>query len=124
MMDTQKILVPVVGTETDDEAMRLACGLAKKNKGKIWAVFVIALKRDLPLEAEVEPEIEEEAEVDDPAYADHPTPSSFAEAMDDKRFLMTGATADKRLEEEEEEYSFDFDDDEPEEDDDEYTSPW
>ena len=56
-MDIQKILVPVVGTETDDEAMRLACGLAKKNKGKIWAVFVIALKRYLPLEAEVEPEI-------------------------------------------------------------------
>ena len=56
-MDIQKILVPVVGTEADDEAMRLACGLAKKSEGKIWAVFVIALKRYLPLEAEVEPEI-------------------------------------------------------------------
>ena len=56
-MEFHKILVPVGGTEADDEAMRLACWLAKKGKGKIWAVYVIALKRSLPLEAEIEPEI-------------------------------------------------------------------
>jgi len=56
-MEFHKILVPVGGTEADNEAMRLACGLAKKSKGKIWAVYVITLKRSLPLEAEVEPEI-------------------------------------------------------------------
>lgn len=58
-MDIHKILVPVVGTEADDEAMRLACGLAKKSKGKIWAVYVIAVKRYLPLEAEVGSEIQQ-----------------------------------------------------------------
>lgn len=58
-MDIHKILVPVVGTEADDEAMRLACGLAKKNKGKIWAVYVIAVKRYLPLEAEIGSEIQQ-----------------------------------------------------------------
>ena len=32
-MEFHKILVPVVGTEADEEAMKLACRLAKKNKG-------------------------------------------------------------------------------------------
>ena len=53
----QKILVPVIGTEADEEAIRLACQLAKKNKGKIWVVYVITVKRSLPLDAAIEPEI-------------------------------------------------------------------
>lgn len=56
-MEFHKILVPVTDTKADDEAVRLACRLAKKNKGKIWAVYVITLKRSLPLDAEIEPEI-------------------------------------------------------------------
>ena len=56
-MEFRKILVPVSGTEADEEAMRLACELAKKSKGKIWAVYVITIKRSLPLEAEIDPEI-------------------------------------------------------------------
>jgi nucleotide-binding universal stress UspA family protein len=56
-MEFHKILVPVTGTEVDDEAMRLACRLAKKDKAKIWAVYVIAVKRSLPLTAEIKPEI-------------------------------------------------------------------
>jgi len=53
----KSILVPVVGTGADEEAMRLACRLAKKGKGKIWSVYVIAIKRSLPLNAEIESEI-------------------------------------------------------------------
>lgn len=56
-MEFHKILVPVNGTEVDDETVRLACRLAKKEKGKIWAVYVIAVRRSLPLDAEIEPEI-------------------------------------------------------------------
>ncbi len=56
-MDFHKILVPVIGTEADEEAMKLACTLAKKNKAEIWAVYVIAIKRALPLDAEIESEI-------------------------------------------------------------------
>ena len=56
-MEFHKILVPIGGTEIDEDAMRLACWLAKKVKGKIWAVYVITVKRSLPLEAEIEPEI-------------------------------------------------------------------
>jgi len=57
-MELHKILVPVVGTQADEEAMKLACRLAKKDKGKIWAFYVITIKRALPLDAEIEPEIQ------------------------------------------------------------------
>jgi nucleotide-binding universal stress UspA family protein len=56
-MEFHRILVPVNGTKADDEAVKLACRLAKKEKGKIWAVYVIAVRRALPLDAEIEPEI-------------------------------------------------------------------
>ena len=58
-MEFHRILVPVKGSEADDEAVRLACELAKKSKGKLYAVYVIILKRTLPLDAEVEYEISE-----------------------------------------------------------------
>ena len=57
-MGFHKILVPVSGTKADEEAMKLACRLAKKNKGKIWAVYVITVKRTLPIDAEIEYEIQ------------------------------------------------------------------
>ena len=62
-MEFHKILLPVTGTEADEQAVRLACGLLKKNKGKISAVYVITVKRALPLEAEIEPEIQKGEEV-------------------------------------------------------------
>jgi nucleotide-binding universal stress UspA family protein len=55
-MEFNKVLVPVTGTQADDEAIRLACRLTKKNKGKIWAVYVVTVKRSLPLDAEIEAE--------------------------------------------------------------------
>jgi len=57
-MEFHKILVPVIGTEADEEAMRLACRLAKKDKGKILAIYSIKIKRALPLDAEIESEIQ------------------------------------------------------------------
>ena len=62
-MEFKNILVPVVGTETDDETMRLACRLAKKDKGKIWSVYVITIKRALPLNAEIESETREAEDI-------------------------------------------------------------
>tara|TARA_B100000315_G_C14388064_1_gene500585 strand:- start:227 stop:652 length:426 start_codon:yes stop_codon:yes gene_type:complete len=58
-MEFQKVLVPVIGTAVDEEAVKLACRLAKKDKGRIWAVYVITLKRILPLDAKIESEIRE-----------------------------------------------------------------
>jgi nucleotide-binding universal stress UspA family protein len=62
-MEFHKILVPVIGTEADDEAIKLACELAKKSKGKIRAVYVITVKRTLPIEAEIEAEIRKAEEI-------------------------------------------------------------
>ncbi len=62
-MEYKKILVPVIGTEADDEAIRLACRLAKKDKGEIWAVYVITVKRTLPLDADIKAEIRKAEEI-------------------------------------------------------------
>jgi len=62
-MEYHNILVPVAGTEADVEAMKLACRLARKDKGKIWAVYVITIKRALPLEAEIESEMRTAEEI-------------------------------------------------------------
>ena len=62
-MEFKKILVPVVGSEADEEAMKLACRLAKKDKGKIWAVSVVTVKRALPLDAEIDSEIQKAEDV-------------------------------------------------------------
>ena len=58
-MEFKKVLVPVGSGEASDEAMKLACRLAKKEKGKIWAVYVITIKRALPIDAEINSEIHE-----------------------------------------------------------------
>ena len=62
-MEFRKILVPVTGTEADDETMRLACRLAKRDKSKLYAMYVIAIKRSLPLEAEIESEVNKAEEL-------------------------------------------------------------
>ncbi len=63
-MEFHKILVPVAGTEADEGAMELADRLlAKKNRGKICAVYVIPIERALPLDAEVESEIKKAEDI-------------------------------------------------------------
>ena len=52
------ILVPVSSNDTGEQAIRLACGLAKKGKSKICAVYVVTVSRALPVEAEIQSEIE------------------------------------------------------------------
>ena len=51
-----RILVPVTGTEADDETIRMACWIAKRDKSRLIAMYVITIKRSLPLEAEIESE--------------------------------------------------------------------
>ncbi|MDD5339024.1 MAG: universal stress protein [Dehalococcoidales bacterium] len=63
----KKILVPVSGKTTDEETIRLACRLAKKDKGKVLAVSVVAIKRTLPIDAEIESEIKKAEEILDKA---------------------------------------------------------
>lgn len=52
-----KILVPVRGTRADDEAIKLACTLAKRTDSQVSALYVIEVKRSLPLDAEVDEDI-------------------------------------------------------------------
>jgi nucleotide-binding universal stress UspA family protein len=59
----KKILVPVVGSDADAETIRLACRLAKKDKGKVWAVTIVTIKRALPLDAEIDSEIKKAEDV-------------------------------------------------------------
>ena len=62
-MEFKQILVPIAGTEADEEAMKLACRVARRDKGKIWAVTVVAIKRALPLDAEIDSEIHKAEEL-------------------------------------------------------------
>jgi nucleotide-binding universal stress UspA family protein len=49
----RSILVPVDGSPASLDAVLLACTIARKNKGKVYAVHVIEVKRSLPLDAEL-----------------------------------------------------------------------
>lgn len=51
------ILVPVAGNPIDEEAIGLACRVAKAAKGRVYAVYVIEVARTLPLNAELAPEV-------------------------------------------------------------------
>jgi nucleotide-binding universal stress UspA family protein len=62
-MTFEQILVPVVGSSTDEETIELACRLAKQDKGKIHAIYIITMARDLPLDAQIEPEIQKAEEL-------------------------------------------------------------
>jgi nucleotide-binding universal stress UspA family protein len=53
------ILVPVNGTSVADEALTLACNLLRKSKSKVYAVYVIEVKRNLALDAEMIPEAQQ-----------------------------------------------------------------
>lgn len=47
------VLVPVDGSPASMDAVALACSIAKKTRGKVYAVHVIEVRRSLPLDAEL-----------------------------------------------------------------------
>lgn len=52
-------MVPVDGSHASMQAVSLACDIARKNKGKVFVVHIIEVRRALPLDAEVKPEAAE-----------------------------------------------------------------
>lgn len=62
-MNLARILVPVTGTQADEEAIELACRLAKQEKGEIHVVYIITMKRNLPLDTEIETEIQKAEDI-------------------------------------------------------------
>ena len=53
MAGVRSILVAVDGSPASMDAVNLACTIAKRNKGKVYAVHVIEVRRSLPLDAEL-----------------------------------------------------------------------
>jgi len=58
-----QILVPVIGSQADEEVIQFACRLGKRDNCQVRAIYIITLKRDLPLDAEIEPEIQKAEEI-------------------------------------------------------------
>ena len=54
----KRILVPVDGATTDHESVVLACALSKKDRSEILLLYVIEVRRNLPIDAEMNEEIE------------------------------------------------------------------
>jgi nucleotide-binding universal stress UspA family protein len=54
----RRILVPVRGGPTDQEALELALLMARRQKARVEAIHVIKVKRELPIDADMSAEIE------------------------------------------------------------------
>ena len=52
-LQIKDIVVPIDGSHASLDALALACSLAKRNKGTVYAVYVIAVARTMPLDAEM-----------------------------------------------------------------------
>lgn len=53
MLEAKKILVPVNGNSTDSAVTALASETAKRSKGRVYAIYVIEVRRTLPLDADL-----------------------------------------------------------------------
>jgi nucleotide-binding universal stress UspA family protein len=54
----ERILVPVNGSELDEEMVRLAAATAKRTGAQLIIVYVIVVRRNLPLDVELEDEVQ------------------------------------------------------------------
>jgi nucleotide-binding universal stress UspA family protein len=62
-MRLSTIVVTVNGNNADVEAVKLACELSKKSKASIHAVYVIEVKRSLPLDAVIDSEMKKAEDI-------------------------------------------------------------
>jgi len=62
-LSLRQILVPVDGSQASLGALALACFLARRNRGTVYAVYVIEVARTLPLDAELVPEAQRGEEI-------------------------------------------------------------
>ncbi|MCS7001473.1 MAG: universal stress protein [Dehalococcoidia bacterium] len=58
MARSSRILVPIKGYAIDQETLTLACTIAKRDKGTVYALYVIEVKRSLPLDVENDEELQ------------------------------------------------------------------
>ena len=50
-LEAKKIMVPVMGEKVGEEALRLACQMARRNGAEVQALYVIELGHEHPLDA-------------------------------------------------------------------------
>lgn len=53
----KKILVAVSGNTSDEDAITFACILAKKSRAEIYVVYIIEVKRSLPIDAVIKSDL-------------------------------------------------------------------
>lgn len=58
MAEPTRILVPVSGSAQDQEVVGLACDLAKRTRARLYAIYVIEVRRTLPLDVDLPAETE------------------------------------------------------------------
>ena len=58
LISPKRILVPINGNPTSDEMVALACQMSKRTKGEVHVIYIIEVKRTLPLDADLPPEAE------------------------------------------------------------------
>ncbi len=65
MLETKlkRILVPVEGAPTDEESLRLACYFAKRDRALIRALYIIEVRRSLPIDADIPPDAQRAEQV-------------------------------------------------------------
>ncbi|MDO8491879.1 MAG: universal stress protein [Dehalococcoidia bacterium] len=63
MLDADKVLVSINGDDTDETVVGLACNLWRKKKIEIAIVYIIEVKRSLPLDVELEAETQKGEEI-------------------------------------------------------------
>jgi hypothetical protein len=57
-MKLKRILVPLGGGIADEEALVLAFEMAKKSKADVYAMYVIEVNRNLPVDAMINSDVE------------------------------------------------------------------
>jgi nucleotide-binding universal stress UspA family protein len=63
LIDARQFLVPCDGSAASYEALAFACTQAKRNKGHVFVVHVIEVKRTLPLDADMSSEAQRGEEI-------------------------------------------------------------
>jgi nucleotide-binding universal stress UspA family protein len=58
LIDAKRFLVPCDGSRAAYEALAVACTYAKRNKGKVYVVHVIEVRRTQPLDADMPVEVQ------------------------------------------------------------------
>ena len=62
-MDVSRLLLPIKGQPVDDESIRLAASLLRHSHGRVYALYVIKVPREYPIDADFPDEMRKGEEV-------------------------------------------------------------